>query len=40
MLEKIKKIRKWGVDGGYDFDIEVRIDRARARVGARRTSSR
>merc|ERR1711865_875489 len=23
MLEKIKKIRKWGVDGGYDFDIEV-----------------
>ena len=24
MLEKIKKIRKWGVDGGYDFDIEAR----------------
>ena len=23
VLEKIKKIRKWGVDGGYDFDIEV-----------------
>merc|ERR1712216_953635 len=23
MLEKIKKIRKCGVDGGYDFDIEV-----------------
>jgi len=23
MLEKIKKIRKWGVDGGFDFDIEV-----------------
>ena len=24
MLEKIKKIRKWGVDGGFDFDIEAR----------------
>ena len=24
MLEKIKKIRKWGVDRGLDFDIEVR----------------
>jgi len=23
MLEKIKKIRKWGVDRGLDFDIEV-----------------
>merc|ERR1712087_653633 len=23
MLDKIKKIRKWGVDGGLDFDIEV-----------------
>jgi ribulose-phosphate 3-epimerase len=23
MLEKIKKIRKWGVDRGHDFDIEV-----------------
>jgi ribulose-phosphate 3-epimerase len=23
MLEKIKKIRKWIVDGGYDVDIEV-----------------
>merc|ERR1719424_32551 len=23
MLEKIKKIRAWGVDRGYDFDIEV-----------------
>ena len=25
MLEKIKKIRKWGVDGGFDFDIEARM---------------
>jgi len=23
MLEKIKKIRKWAVDGGFDIDIEV-----------------
>ena len=23
MLEKIKKIRAWGVDRGLDFDIEV-----------------
>merc|ERR1711871_1326895 len=23
MLEKIKKIRQWGVDRGHDFDIEV-----------------
>ena len=23
VLEKIKKIRKWIVDGGYDVDIEV-----------------
>ena len=23
MLEKIKKLRKWCVDRGYDYDIEV-----------------
>ena len=23
MLDKIRKIRQWGVDRGFDFDIEV-----------------
>ena len=25
MTDKIRKIRKWGVDRGLDFDIEVRF---------------